>query len=1061
MSTSAAAGHGPALTGKAADLFDAEVFVLRPAPRRTLSLLVDSGSAVSILPRELAPLSLQTCNLPLIAANGSSIPIYGQCLLEFSLMRRVFQWNFIVAKVARPILGVDFLNHYHFLIDTRNKRLVDEPNGLTCSLCSVPDSLVMPSSMHVRISTSDPHWNDLINDFACVFGPPDYSITPFHDVSHRIHTEGPPTYSRPRPLPPAKLAVAKSEFESLLSDGVIQRSTSPWASPLHLVPKSVPNTWRPCGDYRMLNRVTIPDRYPVPHLQQLLSSLHGSTLFTKLDLVKAFYQVPVHPEDVCKTAISVPFGLFEFSRMPPGLRNAPQTFQRLMDRVFHSLPFVKCFIDDILIASNSMKEHVDHVKQVLTILRDNGLRASLDKCSFGQNEIVFLGHTLSADGLRIPDDRIKHILDLASPESYSDLRRHVGLFNFYRRFVPHFSQIILPLQNLLTKLQPSGRGKSVPWEWDTVHEDAFHAIKSNLASKVSLHYPDPNSHVFTVTTDASLTALGASLHQEVNGDSVPLSFFSSKLSPAEQKYSTFDRELLGVYRAVKHFQPYITGQQVIIFTDHKPIVAAFHAKQFSKNSTPRRDRQFSFLLESVDDIVHISGADNIVADALSRPVSAVSVSPTDLPAIAASQVDDPQLLTLRKNTPSRFQTHPIGDLLLYCEVSTPYPRPWVSNESQRTAIIREFHDLCHPSWKRTSALVKSRYCWPELDKSIKEFCRSCETCQKNKTTTHIKTKPIPFQLPSARFETVHLDLVGPLPASGPHLFRYLLTMIDRETLWLEAIPLADITADSVATAFLEAWITRFGVPLHIITDRGTQFESELMSNIGKKIGFFRLRSASFHPQTNGLLERQHRVLKQALRGQDSSWILKLPSVLMAFRMLPSRATGLTPFFAVTGASPMMPIPQPPLPVDQDFLCRLNSLIASELQKGRKLPPVLPTPACEVPPQLKNADYVWLRVDRVRKSLEAPYQGPYRVISINGKTATISVLNTEQTVSVERLKKAIIRKDRDITSRTLPPNKPGDSLSNDSPTVSPFPDLPVSTRSGRRVRFAGNPELIYY
>lgn len=151
----------------------------------------------------------------------------------------------------------------------------------------------------------------------------------------------------------------------------------------------------------------------------------------------------------------------------------------------------------------------------------------------------------------------------------------------------------------------------------------------------------------------------------------------------------------------------------------------------------------------------------------------------------------------------------------------------------------------------------------------------------------------------------------------------------------------------------------------------------------------------------------------------------------------------------------MPIPQPPLPVDEDFLCHLNSLIASELQKGRKLLPVLPTPACEVPPQLKNADYVWLRVDRVRKSLEAPFQGPYRVISINGKTATISVRNTEQTVSVERLKKIIIRKDCDVSSRTLPVNKPVDS-----PSL-PTPVRPAVTRSGCSVRFAGNPTLIYY
>ena len=615
----------------------------------------------------------------------------------------------------------------------------------------------------------------------------------------------------------------------------------------------------------------------------------------------------------------------------------------------------------------------------------------------------------------------------------------------------------MPLQSLLTKLQPIGRGKTVLWEWESCHEQAFESVKSALANQVALHYPDPNSHSFSVTTDASSTALGASLHQEIDGQSVPLAFFSSKLSPAEQKYSTFDRELLGIYRAVKHFQSYIAGQTVTVFTDHKPIAAAFHAKQFSKNSTPRRDRQFSFLLESIDDIIHVSGAHNIVADTLSRPVSAVSVTLTDLPAIAVSQANDTELQALRERSPSRFQAHPIGDLLLYCEVSTPYPRPWVSDLSQRIAIIKEFHELCHASWKQTASLVKSRYCWPNLDKSIKDFCRSCETCQKNKTTTHIKTKPIPFQLPSARFESVHLDIVGPMPASGSQCARYLLTMIDRETRWLEAVPMSDITADSIATSFLDAWISRFGVPLHIVTDRGSQFESELMSNLGKRIGFFRLRSTSFHAQSNGLLERQHRVLKQALRGTGTSWTLKLPSLLMALRMLPS-SNGLSPFFAVTGTHPMMPIPQPALPVDESFLNKLNSLIESQLQKSRTLPAVLPTPALEIPPQLKDASHVWLRVDRVRKSLEAPYQGPYRLTRINGKTATICINNSEQTVSVDRLKKATIRRPDDLLSRcpTLSDSRPH---SPDSPSV---PEkTPTVTRSGRSVRFAGNPELIYY
>lgn len=217
---------------------------MRPSPRKTISLLVDSGSSVSIFPRTLAPLNLLECKVPLVAANQSTISVHGQCAIEFSFMRRVFRWNFVVADVAKPILGADFIVHHNFLIDIRNKRLVDESCGLTCALVSVSDSTYLTSSMHARIS-HDPQWDRLLNQFACVFGPPDYSHTPSHGVTHRIRTNETPVYSRSRPLPPAKLAVAKNEFDSLTSQGVTQRSNSPWASPLHLVPKSAPNTWRP------------------------------------------------------------------------------------------------------------------------------------------------------------------------------------------------------------------------------------------------------------------------------------------------------------------------------------------------------------------------------------------------------------------------------------------------------------------------------------------------------------------------------------------------------------------------------------------------------------------------------------------------------------------------------------------------------------------------------------------------------------------------------------------------------------------------------------------------
>uniref|UniRef100_A0ABD2X9R1 RNA-directed DNA polymerase n=3 Tax=Trichogramma kaykai TaxID=54128 RepID=A0ABD2X9R1_9HYME len=318
----------------------------------------------------------------------------------------------------------------------------------------------------------------------------------------------------------------------MLERKVIRPSSSQWASPLHLVPKPG-GSWRVTGDYRLLNTRTRPDRHPLPIIEDLLQEISGD-VFSVVDLYRAFYQIPVAPEDIPKTAVTTPFGLFEFVGMPLGLRNSAQTFQRAMNHLLRDLPFIRCYQDDILILSTGHDEHAQHLRELFTVLSNAKLHVNWTKCQLGQEEVIFAGYHVSSSGFRPPESKTQAIVDFPRPVDSTQLRRFLGMINFYRRCIPSAAALMAPLTELLRGLVK----KKERLAWTPEAEAAFDRTKKAMTEAVRSSFLSP-SQPLALYADASDTAIGAALNQQrESGVWVPLGFFSRKLSPTEQRYST-------------------------------------------------------------------------------------------------------------------------------------------------------------------------------------------------------------------------------------------------------------------------------------------------------------------------------------------------------------------------------------------------------------------------------------------------------------------------------------------------------------------------------------------
>ena len=715
-----------------------------------------------------------------------------------------------------------------------------------------------------------------------------------------------PRCLKARPVPYAIKPKVEAELDRLVKSGVLEPvSTSEWATPIVPVMKK-DGAPRICGDFKVtVNPVLTVEQYPLPLIDDLFSGLAGGQKFSKIDLSQAYLQMHVDPESQELLTIVTHKGLYRYQRLPFGITSAPALFQRAMDQILSGLSGVQCYLDDLLITGPDEQSHLKNLDATLQRLEEYGLRVRKSKCEFFRPSVEYLGHVIDSTGLHKAPSKLKAIVEAPSPKNVSQLRSFLGLLTYYARFVPNLANKLKPLHELLNKTKM--------WKWTDKCETAFKDVKMALSKSEALAHFDPTLPL-QLACDASPYGVGAVVsHIMPSGEERPIAFASRTLSKAESSYAQIEREALSIVFGVKKFHQYLFGRKFTLLTDHRPLTSIFGPHTGIPSLAASRMQRWALLLSAHQyDIKYRWSDQHQNADGLSRlPLPVTHTEPTQAEIFYFKEVTAAPVTSthVKRHTRTDPVLSEVLDIITHGRGGemTPSLKPYLMRQNElsvqsgclmwgyrviippplREKVLAELH-TGHCGVVRMKEIARSYFWWPGLDAAIEEKAKSCSTCQKLRNLPQLAPLHL-WDWPEEPWQRIHIDFAGPLEN---HMF---LVVVNAHSKWPE-VAIMKSTSSERTIEELRCIFSRFGLPQQLVSDNGPQLVSEDFKTFMEENGIQHIKSAPYHPATNGLAERFVQTMKQALKSSQGTQSLnrRLSAFLLSYRNTPHATTKVSP-----------------------------------------------------------------------------------------------------------------------------------------------------------------------